>query len=89
MKVEFHLTKASAAMYLKEINDMIETRYIGSTGDLILMKLGQEIAAASDREKQEQIDRPTMEEVMACETFNDERPAKSPYFNQHGKLEVW
>jgi hypothetical protein len=86
MKVEFTLTKASAAMYSKEINDMLETRYIGPTGDLILMKLGQEIAAASDREE---IDRPTIEEVMACETFNDERPAKSPYFNQHGKLEVW
>jgi|WetSurMetagenome_2_1015567.scaffolds.fasta_scaffold03374_6 hypothetical protein len=89
MKVEFHLTKASAALWLKEINDMIETRYIGSTGDLILMKLGQEIAAASAREEQEEIDRPTVKELMACETFDSERPAESPYFNQHGKMEVW
>ena len=87
MKIEFTLTKASAVLYLKEINDILETGYVGSTGEMILLKIGKEIAAASEREEHEEIDRPTMEEIMACETF--ERPAESLYFNQHGKLEVW
>lgn len=87
MKIEFTLTKASVVMYLKEINEMLETKYVGSTGELVLLRIGKEIVAASEREEHEEIDRPTMEELMACETF--ERPAESPYFNQHGKLEVW
>lgn len=78
MKVEFALTKASAALYLKAINDALETKYVDSTGALILMRIGKEIAVASEREEHEEIDRPTVKEIMACETFEHEKINYNP-----------
>jgi hypothetical protein len=82
MKIEFNLTKASAILYLQELNAMIDTGYIGTDGELILERMRREIVAASDREDEQEC-------FNAIEDGEYDRPQESPYFNQRGKMEVF
>ncbi len=58
MEIRFHLTKASAELWLSTIDQALKSRYIDETGCLILSRLGSLIEDAADAEQAGKPSRP-------------------------------